>query len=220
MSLKELTEMTTKSGFKWIIIFVPGLLFSIFTLIMGLILLDGQGGFSGAGHAGIIGAVLGVMVLFIQDFFATSLILLSMILFPPLYFMIANKITIKYIISYIFKHNFKDDFIEKLLSFVNKSISKRTDKLDKVNDFANVKLDLLKSIKTDTSTSKLEKRVLLFLLKKSKLEDTTMTKDTKISDMIVEKANQTIKEITKSNNNAFYITFSIHLTLLILAIIF
>ena len=222
-TIKSIAKITGKSAFKWLVIFVPALFFSVFCFVTAIFLLSNNtgGGFSGAGHAGWLGAVLGVFILFGKDFWVMLLATLSLLAFPAIYFTVANKLAIQSAISSIWENKLQGWFSDKVATYSDKITNDHSSKLSKINDYASVKMQLVNSVKQDGTTNKWQKRILKFILKKIHLDDIDFSdKDLKLSNVIAVKMNQVLSELAKPSNKLFYIVFGVHVLLLILAFVF
>jgi len=194
------------------------LVFSVAVFMIGNT--EGGSGISAAGHTGIFGAILGVLYLFVLDFWPMLLCTTSLVLFPFLYFTLINKGIIHTSLFQLWKKNLEGWFISKISNYSTKYLSGENT-VSKINDIASVKLKLASDIKNDKTNSRWQRKILAFILKKIKLDDfDTNNTDEKISDFIVNKAVTYISDLGEPSNKPIYITFGVHLILIVFAIVF
>ncbi|WBX72671.1 hypothetical protein PG913_07045 [Tenacibaculum pacificus] len=220
-SLKIIAKVGSKSIIKWIIIYALGTIVSILLFFISLFLLGESSisGNSGTAHSGA-GAIAGVITLFTVDFWPMLLATLSLLVFPIIYFIIANKLSIETALSTIWKNNLQSWFSDKITTYVSEKIES-TSTINQLDDYVTLKLNLLNDIKKDTETSKWQKRILSFIMKKVTLDKVDFSnKDTKLSTILAKKVNDVITDFTESSNKLFYIALCVHFFFLILAIIF
>jgi hypothetical protein len=164
-------KIATRSFVAWISIVIPGIILSIIGLIMAIYLLGNHPGYAGA-RAGGIGALLALFVLFTVAFWSSLLLVLSIagfVLFPSL----ASGYTLKKTIFLVWDNKLGDFFIEKISSYLDKvllRIAEQKNASDATLKKESVK-ELKLEVKKDGNTSKLQKRLLNFLLAKVRLED-------------------------------------------------
>lgn len=219
--IKSITKVTAAAAFKWVKTLVPGVLFSIICLIISIILISNNSGsgMSAAGHTGIAGALLAIPVLFTIDFWVMLLMICSLLAFP-LYFVLANKLALQTAISSVWKHNLQDWFVDKITRYLDKTVSK-SEKLNKINDYATAKLQLADAVRKDSDTSKWQKKILSYILKKIRLDDIDFSDENiSLSNIIAGKINDLFSGFVETSNRPFYLALLGQLLLLILAFMF
>ncbi|MBL3658881.1 hypothetical protein [Fulvivirga sediminis] len=221
----DISKILAKSFFKWLSTIAIGLGLSLMAFTIGTILVinaagDGPG-YPGAAHTGGLGAIMGVIILFSTDFWAMLLATLSLLVFPFLYLNIANKAALHGAVYLLWKNNMETWITEKFTFYVKKIVSKENSIAKNIDDKATVKARLINSIRSDQSTSKWQKKVLTYVLKKIKLEDIdTLADDEKVSDFITKKILDFVSDIGAPSNKFLIITLLIHLLLIPIALIF
>lgn len=220
-SLTVIAKVGSKSIIKWITIYALGTIVSISLFFISLFLLreSSISGNSGAAHSGA-GAIAGILMLFTVDFWPMLLATVSLLVFPIIYFIIANKLSIQTALSTIWKNNLQNWFSDKIRIYVDKKIENTTI-INQLDDYVSLKLNLLNDIKKDTETSRWQKRILSFIMENLTLDIVDFSdKEIKLSAILAKKVDDIITDFTQANNQLFYIALCIHFFFLILAIIF
>ncbi|MBJ2175843.1 hypothetical protein JBL43_16435 [Aureibaculum sp. A20] len=211
-NIKLVAKITGKTALKWLFIFALG---NIVTLITFLIALFRNIEVAGGGHGNIIALFVGLLS---TNFFAFLLIFGAPI-FIILYFIIANKISIQHAIYLLWEG--------RLGSYISSKVGKLTTTLTnkegwkkELSDKAVLKAQLFQSAKDDADTSKLQRKVINFGLKKIKLDDVNFQdKNLDLSLVITEKFNNFISETVKPSLKLFWGLVLIQIVLLISSIL-
>ncbi|UII28966.1 hypothetical protein LVD15_11215 [Fulvivirga maritima] len=168
--ITDVSKVLAKSFFKWFTTLALGLGLSFITLIIAVILIyfteQHSSGISASAHTGIMGAIMGLIYLFASDFWATLLATLSLIVFPFLYLNIANKAALHGALYLLWKNNMEGWITEKFTFYTRRLVNKENSVAQKIDNKATVKARLINSIRSDQSTSKWQKKVLTYVLKK------------------------------------------------------
>lgn len=172
-NLTLFTKIATRSAVSWLSIVIPGIIISVIGLIISIYLIGQQPGpgYTG-GHAGPIGAILGMIIMFTIAFWSSVLFVLSLAgfaLFPSL----ASGYTFKKAVFLVWDNKLGDFFIEKIGVYVDKVMVRIAEK--RAASDATLKKESIKElkleVKKDGATNKWQKRIINFLLKKVNLDD-------------------------------------------------
>ena len=239
MNIKSIAKVGAKSAFRWFSIFIPGLIISTIFVFIALYLLyngdsivNGSDLLSGSGriaaHGGAGGGKFAAIILAVQEFIRLSIMdpypmllaITSSSVMLYVYFAVASKYSLSAAFSDIWNSNLSSWFSDKLTSYINK-LSVKSKTVSKVDNKATEKLRLMQSIKNDKSTSKWQKRLLRFVLKKIKLNDTTFSdSETKFSEVLQEKIKIAAEELARPSKKLIYLAYGVHILIFILAIVF
>ncbi|SFW64887.1 hypothetical protein [Chitinophaga sancti] len=172
-NLTLFTKIATRSAAAWLSIVIPGILVSIIGLIISIYLLGHQPGPGYAGsRAGIVGAILGIVVMFTVAFWSSVLFVLSLsgfALFPSM----ASGYTLKKAIFLVWDNKLGDYFMEKIGVYVDKVMVKIAEKRATLDATLNKEVikELKLEVKKDGDTNKWQKKILNYLLKKVNLDN-------------------------------------------------
>ena len=147
---------------------------SLFLVLLSLgisfyLLSKGPG--SPAGHAGIFGAIAAFIALFAANFWPALLLTLNIALFPAVYFILANHAALKTALRESWKGKLSDAFEVKILVYLEKLESIQPQWLQRASDRSMIKMRLLQSSQSDAQSSKWQKRILAYGIKKAGLDE-------------------------------------------------
>lgn len=221
-NIKIFAKISAKASLAWIKVALIGAVVMIVDIVISIILLgdNAGGGFPASGHTGIIGAVLGLIFLFVVEFW-TALLLLVGILAPVLFIILANKNAISSAIYNVWKYKIADFIEPKIDFFINKILQKQPDFLKNITDWSVVKVKLLDTINKDEQTPKLQKRIIKFILKKIKMDDVNFKDpNTNLNSILSQKIKQFIESFAEPSLTLVWIITGINVILIILAFVF
>ena len=211
-NIKLTAKITGKTALKWVFIFAMG---NLITLITFLIALYRNMEIAGGGHGSIIALGIGLVT---TNFFAFLLVFGAPV-FIILYFIIANKISIQNAI-YLLWEGRLGDYISSKVGNLTTTLTHKEGWKKELSDKAVLKAQLFQSAKDDVDTSKLQRKVILFGLKKIKLDDVNFQdKNVDLSHVITEKFNNFISETVKPSLKLFWGLVLIQIVLLISSIL-
>ena len=211
-NIKLTAKITGKTALKWVFIFAMG---NLITLITFLIALYRNMEVAGGGHGSIIALGIGLVT---TNFYAFLLVFGAPV-FIILYFIIANKISIQNAI-YLLWEGRLGDYISSKVGNLTKILTHKEGWKKELSDKAVLKAQLFQSAKDDVDTSKLQRKVILFGLKKIKLDDVNFQdKNVDLSHVITEKFNNFISETVKPSLKLFWGLVLIQIVLLISSIL-
>jgi len=219
-TIGSIAKAGSKAAFKWFIIITLGISFSLLCVVIGYFLLvnTNEATSHGAGSAGGLGAIAGLLTLFSVDFWPMLLTTVSLLLFPFLYLIIGNKVAIQTAIYSLWKSKGFDWLSPKIDGYLVKLENKQPNWLKSISNTAVLKLQLLDSSRKDSSASKWQRRILNFLIKKTKMDDVDLQADNlKVNNIISQKINATISDIAKPSMKLFWLCLFGQIVLLILA---
>lgn len=213
-------SIAARSFTGWLKIFVPGFLLSLAGIIGGLILFGGHhtAGLPAAGHAGGAGAILGIFVLLIQNFWASLLLLVSITGFA-VYASLASKYGLQKAMHLAWENKLGEALLAKVSGWLDKIWLDKTITPKQLPDATLVKSNLKEALKQDKSTPKIGRRILNYALKKVYLDDIDFKNpDLDFKAIIIQKIRDFISERLEPSRKAFLIVAVLHLLIFILAI--
>lgn len=221
-SIKIFSGIAGSVFVRWVLIIGVGFFICILGLCISIILFgnNGDSGYAGARSGGIISIVLTFLLLFLTDFW-TALLLVISILFTTVYFMIANKYALGITIYKIWQLKANDFLRRKIEAYNGKLSTISPHWLKEVGSPVKAKLKLMDQVSKYKESSFFQKRILRFGLKMIKLDDVDMTQDNiSFSEIIYNKIDQQISNMSKPSLKWFYITIVFHFSVIILALLF
>jgi len=221
-NIKLFAKISGKASLAWIKVTLIGTVIMIVDLVIAIILLgdNSGGGFPASGHAGILGAVMGFIFLFMVEFW-TALLLTVGILVPVLFIVLANKNAIASAVYNVWKYKIADFIEPKIDIYIDKILQKQPDFLRNITDWSVVKVKLLDTINNDSQTPKLQKRIIKFVLKKIKMDDVNFKDpNTNLNSILSLKIKQFIAGFAEPDLKLVWIIVAIDIVLIILAFVF
>lgn len=221
-NIKIFAKISGKASLAWIKVTLIGAVIMIVDLVIAIILLGDNtgGGFPASAHAGILGAVMGFILLFVVEFW-TALLLTVGILAPVLFIILANKNAIASAVYNVWKYKIADFIEPKIDLYIDKILQKQPDFLKNITDWSVVKVKLLDTINNDSQTPKLQKRIIKFVLKKIKMDDVNFKDpNTNLNSILSLKIKQFIAGFAEPDLKLVWIIVGIDIVLIILAFVF
>lgn len=221
-NIKIFAKISGKASLTWIKVTLIGAVIMIVDLVIAIILLGDNtgGGFPASAHAGILGAVMGFILLFVVEFW-TALLLTVGILAPVLFIVLANKNAIASAVYNVWKYKIADFIEPKIDLYIDKILQKQPDFLKNITDWSVVKVKLLDTINNDSQTPKLQKRIIKFVLKKIKMDDVNFKDpNTNLNSILSLKIKQFIASFAEPDLKLVWIIVGIDIVLIILAFVF
>lgn len=221
-NIKLFAKISGKATLAWIKVVLIGAVIMIVNLVIAIMLLgdNSGGGFPASAHAGILGAVMGFILLFVIKFW-TALLLTVGILAPVLFIILANKNAIASAVYNVWKYKIADFIEPKIDFYIDKIIQKQPDFLKNITDWSVVKVKLLDTINNDSQTPKLQKRIIKFVLKKIKMDDVNFKDpNTNLNSILSLKIKQFVAGFAEPDLKLVWILVGIDIFLIILAFVF
>lgn len=214
-------SIAARSFTGWLKIFVPGFLLSLAGIIAGLILFGGHNtaGVPAAGHAGGAGAVLGIFVLLLQNFWASLLLLVSIAGFA-VYASLASKYGLQKAMYLAWENKLGEALLAKLSGWLDKIWPDKTAAPKDLPDATLVKSNLKQAVKQDTGTPRIGKRILNYALKKVYLDDIDFKNPAlDFKGIIIQKIRDFISGRLEPSRKAFLVVAVLHILVFVLAIV-
>lgn len=206
--IKIAAKIGGKTFLKWIFILILG---CIITSIFALIALYKNIDLAGGGHGN---AYVFLITLPFADF-CGFLLLVGSPAFIALYFIIANKIAIQNTLYLVWKNKAGDFVTSKIGSIINK-LTEKKEWANTISNEAMLRAKILQANKDDHSSSKLQRKVINYGFKKIKLDDIDFqNEDLKLSDVLINKFNNFISEVSKPSLKLFWLLILLQIILLI-----
>lgn len=198
---------------KWILMVALG---TLLTIILFGVALAHTAELAGGGHGNIYAFTIG---LFLTDFCAFLLIFGGPV-FIFLYILIANKTTVQTAIHLLWK-NKAGEYITKHVGAITKALVNEKTKAHQITNQAMLKAQLVQKIQVDPNTTKLQRRVITYGLKKIKLNDIDFQKeDLHLSDIIEHKFYNFISEAVVPSWKLFWLVVALQIGLCIASFLF
>jgi hypothetical protein len=169
-----------------------------------------------AGHSGHASPIPFLLLTFFTRPVGSILWYLTSICSPFLFFALGNK----YIISKL-SHKLITDKSESIINpllerIFQKFKTKQPEILKNTGDFSLNKLKIIQEIKNDTIENKWMRKIIVFGMKKIKLDDVDFNKENQnFYDIIKEKTLQSLKDISETSRKLIWITIAIQWAILI-----
>lgn len=213
-------SVTARTFTAWLKIFVPGFLLSLAGIIAALLLFgSGAAGTPAAGHAGGAGAVAGLFVLFTQHFWATLLLLVSIIGFA-VYASLASKYALQKAMYLAWDNKLGDVLVEKLAALLNKLWPGKPAPKE-MPDATMLKSELREAVKQDKDTPKTGKRILNYWLKKLSLDDVDFRNPNQdFKSILIQKLKAFVGEKLEPSATVFLVIAALHILVFIVAVYF
>lgn len=179
-------------------IFATGLVFSIvYIVVAGLKLLNSQ-----------------------DTNFYHLLSLVILVIFPVIYYFIANKIAIRTALNQVWENKISGWLSPKISSYLDKIERNQPAWLHNASDSALIKLKLLETNKSDSDSSKWQKRIIAYGLKKANLDDVDFNNEnTRVSTILSDKIFNAIAHITRPSSKLLWLFVLIHTLIFILLLV-
>ncbi len=212
-------KIIAKSAFKWLFMFGLGLLFCFIGIGIGVAVMDASNtpGMPAIAHTGMVGAVIGLFYLLVYQPLPTLLLILSMIVLPVAYFLVANKSVIQFAIYEVATKKLASLLIDKITA-LGKAIDENP-KIQKVTNYAQLKEELLGENKTDETSSKWQRRIISFIFNRIDIDPEEFSNGASVGSILSEKATTYINEFAEPSGLLTYIVFGGHFILMVLTII-
>lgn len=197
-TLKSIASISGKVAGGWLMIFATGLVFSIvYIVVAGLKLLNSQ-----------------------DTNFYHLLSLVILVIFPVIYYFIANKIAIRTALNQVWENKISGWLSPKISSYLDKIERNQPAWLHNASDSALIKLKLLETNKSDSDSSKWQKRIIAYGLKKANLDDVDFNNEnTRVSTILSDKIFNAIAHITRPSSKLLWLFVLIHTLIFILLLV-
>lgn len=221
-NFKFYSKTALAAVFRWLMLSGAGVVLSVTGIIVGLALLGNNvgSGYSGAKSGSGLGAIVSVFVLF-RDEFWTAMLIFASIALVAVYFMVASKFTIGFILHRLLEHKLLPVIGTKVAATLRGFSAKQSKGLPSFANAEELKKKLAHLVSQDSDTNKIQRKVIHYGLKKIDLHDIDFTqKDLNVSDEVSNRLMRRLAEAANPGYRVFGIVFAVHLSVLILALIF
>lgn len=210
---KIAAKISGKIFLKWIFIFGLG---NIVTFITFFIAIYSNIEMAGGGHGNIIALFLGLLLSNLLAF----LLVIGAPVFLVFYFMLANKISIETAIYLLWKSKM-GDFISEKVGSIAKLITEKEGWSKDLSDKALLKAKVLQLIKNDKNTSKLQRKVIEYGLKKIQLDDIDFEEEhINLATILTTKFNNFVSQTVQPSLKLVWILAAVQILLLIASFYF
>lgn len=203
-NLKYFSKLSLSGIVSLIKINTLGSISTIAVTIIGIINLSKDINVGSSGHVSAIP--------FITSTFASRpvgfiLLCLSLFAFPVLIYMFANKYVLKKLANKIIIDKSETILNPMLDKLFNKFKANQPGSVKNAADYSINKLKLIENIKNDKTENKWLKRIIVFGLKKVKMDDVDFNKeDQNFYDILKIKTLETLHEISEPSKNIIWLT--------------
>jgi len=209
--IKAVAKISAKSLIKWGFIIATGI---FLTFLFFSIALFKNAEYAGGGHGNVIALAFGMLI----GNFPAFLLVFCCPAFIMLYFVVANKIAVHTAINGIWKAKAGDVITSKVESII-KNVFERDGIGKSISDKAILKTKLLQANKSNTSTSKIQRKVISYGLKKMKLDDIDFQNENlNFSQVLSAKFNDLVSNIAKPTFKLYWILLIVHIGLFIFSL--
>lgn len=206
-NLKYIARLSIIAIFSFLKINILATLSTVIVAIIGFFLLTKNIDAGNSGHASPLPFLL-------MTFMARPVgsILWYLICFGSsiLFFMLGNKYILQKLANKVITDKSESVINPLLERFLQKFKTKQPEILKNAGDFSIHKLKLIQEIKNDPSENKWLRKIIVFGMKKIKIEDVDFNKeDQNFFDVIQEKTIQVLKDISKPSRTPIWIGLAI-----------
>lgn len=215
-------KISARSFLGWLKIVVIGTLVSGIALIISILLLSNNSGPGFAGtRAGGFGAVLGILMLFVVEFWTAFLFLCASVCLV-LYIPLASKYVIGTAVHLVWEKKLASFFEVRVSSYLDRFFDNRSSlSAQTAAGRGLVKQELKEAVNADGETNRLQKRILNYVLKRLRLDNIDfLAPPAEIKNAVVRKVREVISEKVKPSLSFFWMLIVVQIVVLILALIF
>ena len=212
-------KIIAKGALKWLFMFGLGLLFCLVGIGIGVTVMDASNtpGMPASAHTGMVGAIMDLFYLLVYQPLPTLLIMLSMVVLPITYFLVANKSVVQFAIYEVATKKLASLIIEQI-TVLGKTIDENP-KIQKVTNYVQLKKELLGENSSDKKSSKWQKRIIAFIFNRIDIDPEEFSNGKSVGSILSDKAGTYINEFTEPSGLFTYIVFGGHFILMLLTII-
>jgi len=213
-NFKFYSKIALGTFLRWMMLSGAGVVFSVIGLIVGLALLKNH---NGATH---LGAIFSVFVLFADEPW-TGILIVASIAFIAIYITIASKFSINYVLHCLLENKLLPAIGTKVASTLRGFSEKKGKGLQSFSNAEELKKKLANLIKQENDTNKIQRKAIQYGLKKIDLHDVDFAQENlNLPDVVSDRLMRRLAKAAKPSYQVFGIVFSVHLFVLILALIF
>lgn len=210
--IKYFAKLSSISIFSFLKINFLGSFTTIIIAIIGFINLTKDINVGSSGH---VSAIPFVVMTFANRPIGSILWLLICTLSPFLFFALGNKYILNKIANKLVNEKFETLIYPLLDKVLNKFVLKQNGLIKNGADFSVQKLKLIQNIKNE-SENKLLKRVIVYGLKKIKIDDIDFNqKDLNFNDVIKQKTTEALKYVTEPDRKPIFFIIAGQLLILL-----
>jgi hypothetical protein len=220
--IKFYVKLAGTSLLRWLMLSGIGLVLSIIGIVVGVVLLGNNvgAGYHGGRSGSVIGALVGILTLF-QDEFWTALLLVGSVGFVAIYVLVANKISLGFVLSRLFENKLSPIIGVKVSSLVGAFIDRQPGFAKALKGVSTLRGKLIDSAKQDATLNKLQRKVICAGLKKVRLEDIDLQQQNlNLPEVISNRVVQELQAVAEPSYKLFWIAAGAHGVLLVLAMVF
>lgn len=212
-NLKYIAKLSTTALFSFLKINILATFSTVIVAIIGFFLLTKNINAGNSGHASPLPFLL---MTFLARPLGSILWYLICLGSPFLFFTLGNKYILQKLASKIITDKSESAINPLLEKVLQKFKTKQPEVLKNTGDFSVNKLKLIQEIKNDQSENNWLRKIIVFGMKKIKLEDVDFSKeDQNFFDIIKEKTIQSLQNITKPSRKPIWIAIAIQWIILL-----
>lgn len=220
-NIKLYTKTAAAAMLRWLLISGAGLILAMIGIAIAITLFGNNTGpgYVGARTGSGIGAILGVFVLFAEEFW-TMLLLVASFGFIFIYPMVASKISLQFIIARLYEHKLAGAIGEKVTSTL-RTLSQKPGWDKSLNSVTTLKDKLASATKEDSTVNKVQQKAIGYALKKTNLDGVNFKPDNaNLPEDISGRVMNQLAELAKPSYMLLWIAIGAHALLVVLALVF
>lgn len=185
-------------------------------IAVSMLLLSKAEGAGGGGHANGIGAILVIFVTFISNPKAGFLFILSVLVFPIIYYVLINKYAVRKGVYYISKGGALEWLLSKLRTYFGFLENKQPGWLKKISNAVMLKAKIYSAIAEDKNSSWLQRRLLKTSFSLVKLDDIDFKNENlAFTDIVIDKTKSTLTHFIEPSVRWLFIAYATHVGIMV-----
>lgn len=211
-NLKYFSELSLSGIISFLKINILGSISTVAVTIIGFIILTKD---INAGNSGHVSAIPFLVMTFFSRPIGSILWYIIALGSPFLFFALGNKYILTKLANKIIVDKSDTLISHTLDKFLNKFKAKQPNSIKSVADYSMTKLKLIENIKKDETENKWLKKIIVFGMKKVKMDDVDFNKEGQnFYDILKLKTIEILKNISKPNKNILWLIIALQWVLL------
>lgn len=219
-NFKFYIKVTSTLLLRWLALLGLGILLSSIGFVIGFMLLGSATGAAYHGtHAGEVGAVIGMLILFRDDPWV-ALLIIGSVFFYTIYFLLANKVSLGFALFQLLENKLFPIIGNKVSGLLSTLIDKQPGLVLSLNSISFFKERLAKSANEDSSLNKIQRKAICYGLKKCRLDDIDFQQpNLDLPTLISTKVVQALQVAAQPTYKPVIAAVIVHAGLLVLALV-
>lgn len=214
-------KIAAKTFFSWLIIIFGGGIISLAGFITGIVLWSNNTGPAFAGvRSGILGAFLGLFLIFVSEFW-TALLCFGSLGCLFFYASFASKYATQKAIYLIWEYKLGNVLASRLDRYLGSIWDKKKKEALPLKDATMVKQAIMQEVKKDPENNKIQKRVFQYIMKRIRLDDIRFSDpESNIRAVIIRKVKELISDKMAPSMLPFWVVLLLQVGVLVMALVF